>query len=73
MPLAQATPALGQTGILLRRLLAEGQGEEAAALVPTLDEAHRIELLLGAALRDRREQFAGARLFLICVSGVLPW
>ncbi len=73
MPLAQATPALGQTGILLRRLLAEGRGEEAAALVPTLDEAHRIELLLGAALRDRREHFAGAGLYLACETGAAPW
>jgi hypothetical protein len=73
MPLLQATPALGQTGILLRRLLAEGRGEEAAALVPRLDPAHRIELLLGAALRDRRENFRGAALYLACEDGAVPW
>ncbi len=73
MPLPQATPALGQTGILLRRLLAEGRGEEAAALVPTLDNAHRIELLLGAALRDGRENFAGAHLYMACENGAAPW
>ena len=73
MPLDQVPPALGQTGILLRRLLVEGRAEEAAALVPDLDRAHRIELLLGAALRDRREHFAGATLYLACEAGAAPW
>lgn len=54
----------GQTGIRLREALARGDADGATALVPALDEAHRVELLLGAALRDARDDHARARLYL---------
>ena len=53
----------GQLGIRLRAALVEGHWAVAAELVPTLDREHRIELLLGAALRDGRQEFAAAHLF----------
>jgi hypothetical protein len=56
-------PVAGQTGIRLREALAAGDGLRAAHLVGDLDTAHRIELLLGAALRDGREDFSSARAF----------
>lgn len=63
----------GQTGIRLREALAAGDWETAAALVPPLDEAHRIELLLGAALRDARDGFAAARAWLDAEDGRGDW
>jgi hypothetical protein len=54
----------GQTGIRLREALVSGDARTAAALALTLDEPHRIELLLGAALRDARGDWAAARLWL---------
>jgi hypothetical protein len=53
----------GQMGIRLREALAAGDGPAAAAELPTLDEAHLIELVLGAALRDARDGFGAARRF----------
>lgn len=46
----------GQSGIRLREALVRGDVAGALAEVPALDEAHRIELLLGAALRDDRDE-----------------
>ena len=54
----------GQTGIRLREALAAGDAPLAAMLAHGLDEAHTIELLLGAALRDARGGHAAARLWL---------
>lgn len=54
----------GQSAIRLRRALAHGDADTAAALLPDLDADHRIEILLGAALRDGRGDFAAARLYL---------
>lgn len=54
----------GQTGIRLRAALAAGDARLAAALAPELDDAHRVEILLGAALRDARRGHAAAHLFL---------
>lgn len=54
----------GQTGIRLRDALAAGDAPLAAVLATGLDEAHRIELLLGAALRDARGGHAAAQLWL---------
>ena len=54
----------GQSAIRLRRALAHGEADAAAALVPELDADHRIEILLGAALRDGRDGFAAAKLYL---------
>lgn len=54
----------GQTGISLREALVAGDALRAAAEVASLDEPHRVELLLGAALRDGRDGFASAALFL---------
>ncbi len=53
----------GQAGIRLREALLAGRWEEAAAAAPGLDRAHRIELLLGAALQDGRDSFAAARAY----------
>lgn len=55
----------GQTGIRLRGALAVGDALGAAALVPALDDAHRVELLLGAALRDARDGHLRAARFLV--------
>lgn len=52
----------GQHGIRFREALLAGDAATAAALVPTLDLPHRVELVLGAALRDARDDFAAARL-----------
>jgi hypothetical protein len=54
----------GQTGIRMREALAAGDARTAASLAGVLDEAHRIELLLGAALRDARGGFAAARVWM---------
>lgn len=54
----------GQSAIRLRRALAHGDAAAAAALAPQLDDDHRIEVLLGAALRDARGGFAAAREYL---------
>jgi hypothetical protein len=54
----------GQTGIRMREALLAGDARTAASLAHALDEPHRIELLLGAALRDARGGWAAARLFL---------
>jgi hypothetical protein len=59
----------GQSGIRLREALVAGDAVTAAELALALDEPHRIELLLGAALRDRRDDFARARLWLATEQG----
>ena len=51
----------GQAAIRLRHALAIGDAAGAHALIPELDDDHRIEVLLGAALRDGRDNFAAAR------------
>ena len=51
----------GQAAIRLRHALANGEAEGAHAMIPELDDDHRIEVLLGAALRDGRFDFAAAR------------
>lgn len=48
----------GQAAIAVRHALAAGDAKAASAAVPDLDEAHRIEILLGAAIRDGKEDFA---------------
>lgn len=60
---ANRMSASGQTGIRFREALAARDAATAASLVSTLDDAHRIELLLGAALRDARDDHAAARRF----------
>ncbi|MDP2308930.1 MAG: hypothetical protein Q8P18_23105 [Pseudomonadota bacterium] len=59
----------GQTGIRMREALAGGDAPTAASLALALDEPHRIELLLGAALRDARGGWAAARLWLEAEAG----
>jgi hypothetical protein len=54
----------GQTAIRLRERLIAGEAAGAAALVAGLDEDHRLEVLLGAALRDAREGHAAAAAYL---------
>ena len=63
----------GQTGIRLREALACGDWRAAAAEVPSLDEAHRVEILLGAALRDARGDWAAARAWLAAEAGHADW
>lgn len=53
----------GQSAIRLRRALAHGDADAASVLLPELDADHRIEILLGAALRDGRGEFAAAKLY----------
>ncbi|MFZ5481042.1 MAG: hypothetical protein ACOZNI_30045 [Myxococcota bacterium] len=54
----------GQIGIRVREALAAGDWRAAADALPELDEAHHVEILLGAALRDAREGHLRARLYL---------
>ncbi len=63
----------GQSGIRLRAALARGEGAAAAGLVGDLDTAHRIELLLGAAIRDARGEWAAARAWLAAEAGEGTW
>jgi len=56
--------AAGQFAIHLRDALSAGDPDRAAALVCHLDQAHRIEVLLGAALRDGRDRFRAASMYL---------
>ena len=55
---------VGQSGIRLREALVAGDVAAAVEVVPALDVPHRVELLLGAALRDARDGFAAARCYL---------
>lgn len=64
-----ATGLSGQTGIRMREALAAGDARTAASLALTLDQAHHIELLLGAALRDSRDGWAAARLYMAATGG----
>jgi hypothetical protein len=54
----------GQAATRLRAALARGDARDALAWVGDLDEAHHVEVLLGAALRDRREDHAGVARYL---------
>lgn len=54
----------GQMGIRLREALVAGDAARAVAELDGLDDAHRVELILGAALRDGRGGFAAARRYL---------
>ena len=54
----------GQVAIRLRELLLSGDAAGAAALVAPLDADHRLEVLLGAALRDARDDHRAAALYL---------
>lgn len=56
----RVSPAFGQHGIRFREALADGDAVLAISLLPELDLPHRIELILGAALRDGREGFGAA-------------
>ena len=51
----------GQAAISVRHALLAGDMSLALAQVSLLDEAHRIEILLGAAIRDDKEDFAAIR------------
>lgn len=53
----------GQAGIRFREALLAQDLRAMRAWASQLDEAHEIELILGAALRDRRGAFAAARAF----------
>jgi hypothetical protein len=55
----------GQAGIGVREALARGDWRAAAEGVGALDEAHHIEILLGAALRDARDGHLRARRYLV--------
>lgn len=54
----------GQAAIAVREALACGDAASALVGVPDLDEAHRIEILLGAALRDCTDDHAAVRAWL---------
>ncbi len=55
---------VGQAGIRLRESLLRGDVDGALACLPELDPPHRVELLLGAAIRDGRDDFASAGCYL---------
>lgn len=63
---------VGQAGILLREALLRQDARAMAACIPVLDEAHRVELLLGAALRDGRQDHLIARLYMVLAASDLP-
>jgi hypothetical protein len=54
----------GQAAIAVREALACGDAASALVGVPDLDEAHRIEILLGAAIRDCTDDHAAVRAWL---------
>lgn len=56
--------AVGQVGIRFREAVLAGETAAALGCLPELDAAHHVELLLGAALRDARDDFAAAHLYL---------
>ena len=53
----------GQAGIRFRMALLDGDVAAMEAALPDLDDAHRIELVLGGALRDAREGHAAAHAY----------
>lgn len=53
----------GQAGIRFRDALLAGDLDRMRLYAAMLDEAHQIELILGAALRDGRDDFAAARAY----------
>lgn len=54
----------GQAAIAVREALACGDAASALVGVPHLDDAHRIEILLGAAIRDCTDDHAAVRAWL---------
>lgn len=52
---------VGQAGIRWREALVAHDADTMVTLLDALDDAHRVELLLGEALRDARGGFAAAR------------
>ncbi len=54
----------GQAGIRLRIALACGDVERALSELDALDDAHHVEILLGAAIRDERERHGGVGYYL---------
>jgi hypothetical protein len=56
----------GQQGIALREALAAGDAEAAIRAREGVDEAHVVEMVLGAALRDARDGHRAARLWEEC-------
>ena len=48
----------GQAAIAVRHASAAGDAAAALDALPGLDDAHRIEILLGAAIRDGQEDFS---------------
>lgn len=59
----------GQVGIPFRMALLQQDIAGMLACLPDLDPVHRVELILGAALRDGRDDFAAARLFVALDQG----
>ena len=55
---------VGQAGIHFREALLRGDAGAALGCLPELDTAHHVELLLGAAIRDGRDDFAAAACYL---------
>jgi hypothetical protein len=66
----------GQAGIAVRDALARGDGDAAAMAVADLDDAHRIEILLGAVIRRAdgvcAQHWADGDVNLLCKALVLP-
>ncbi len=60
----------GQAAIAVRHALAAGDAVAALAGLPGLDPPHRIEVLLGAAIRDCAEDHAAVRAWL---ASDMPW
>ncbi len=60
----------GQAGIAVRNALSRGDGDGAARAVAELDEAHKVEILLGAVIRraDRvgAAHWASGEMHLLC-------
>ena len=66
----------GQAGIAVRDALARGDGDAAATAVAELDDAHKIEILLGLVIRraDRvsAQHWESGDVNLLCNALVLP-
>ncbi len=66
----------GQAGIAVRNALTRGDAEAAARAVHFLDDAHRVELLLGAVIRRAdlvgAEHWASGELDLLCRRLAVP-
>jgi len=66
----------GQAGIAVRNALSRGDGDGAAQAAAELDEAHKVEILLGAVIRraDRvgAAHWASGEMLLLCRRLALP-